>query len=203
MSGMAQLSDRCHELLALQSGVIARRQAIAVSLDPNTIIALLRNGEWQRLGWGVYAAYTGEPSRESVLWAAVLRAGPRAILSHGTAAELAGLVPGPSPLIHVTVPRMRHIAPVHGVVIHRSARIEQARHPVLTPPRTMIEETVLDLAQADGTFDDAFHWVSRACQRGLTTPALLRKRMDMRKKLRWRAQIVEALGHLANGGRPA
>ncbi len=195
-----QLSDRCHELLALQSGVIARLQAIAVRLDPNTIIALLRNGEWQRLGWGVYAAYPGEPSRESVLWAAVLRAGPRAILSLWTAAELDGLVPGPSPLIHVTVPRMQHTAPVQGVVIHRSARIEQARHPVLTPPRTMIEETVLDLAQAGGTFDAAFHWVSRACQREFTTPVLLRRRMDMRKKLRWRAQIADALGDLANGG---
>ncbi len=194
-----QLSNRCQKLLALQRGVIARWQAPAVGLDPNTIMTRLRNGRWQRLGWGVYATYTGEPSRASVLWAAVLRAGPQAILSYETAAELDGLDRGPGPVIHVTVPRLRHIAAIRGVVIHRSDRSEQARHPGLMPPRTMIEETVLDLTQAAGTFDGALYWVSRACQRELTKPALLRMRMDMRRKLRWRAELGGALSDIAQG----
>jgi hypothetical protein len=45
---------------------------------------------WRRLHPGVYAAFSGQPGRDPVLWAAVLRAGPRAILSHETAAELHG-----------------------------------------------------------------------------------------------------------------
>ncbi len=198
-----QLSDRCRKLLAVQCGVIARWQATAVGLDANTIITRVRSGRWRRLGWGVYATYTGEPSRTAVLWAAVLGAGPRAILSHETAAELDGLAHGVSAPVHVTVPRQQHIDARREVAIHRSDRIQQTRHPSLTPPRTMIEETVLDLTQASGTFDDAFSWVSRACQRGLTTPTLLGMRMHMRKKMRWRAELSEAFPDVGSGAHSA
>ncbi len=198
-----QLSDRGRKLLAVQCGVIARWQATAVGLDANTIITRVRSGRWRRLGWGVYATYTGEPSRTAVLWAAVLGAGPRAILSHETAAELDGLAHGVSAPVHVTVPRQQHIDARREVAIHRSDRIQQTRHPSLTPPRTMIEETVLDLTQASGTFDDAFSWVSRACQRGLTTPTLLVMRMHMRKKMRWRAELSEAFPDVGSGAHSA
>ena len=40
---------------------------------------------------GVYADFTGAPTREAQLWAALLRAGPGAVLSHWTAAERHGL----------------------------------------------------------------------------------------------------------------
>jgi very-short-patch-repair endonuclease len=63
----------------------------------------------------------------------------------------------------------------------------------------MIEETVLDLAQQAASLDDALSWVSRACQRGLTTPTLLRMRMDLRKKLRWRRELAAALGEVGDG----
>ncbi len=80
------LSDDCARLLAFQHEVIARWQAPAVGLSPATIDALLRRGRWRPLYWGIYAAYTGDPPRESLLWAGVLRAGPGAVLSHHTAA---------------------------------------------------------------------------------------------------------------------
>ena len=54
--------------------------------------AKLDSGRWRRLHSGVYAAFTGPPDRAPVLWAAVLGAGPRAVLSHQTAAELHGLL---------------------------------------------------------------------------------------------------------------
>ena len=46
----------------------------------------------------------GEPARETMLWAALLRAGPDAILSHQTAAERHGLIDEPSAVITITVP---------------------------------------------------------------------------------------------------
>jgi very-short-patch-repair endonuclease len=209
-----QLPDSCRQLLKLQRGVIARRQAAYAGLSVATIDNLIRRGRWQPLGWGTYAAFTGEPPRMALLWAAVLRAGPRAILSHQTAAELDGLRgaglsalgrPGSrqGDLFHVSVGRHRHLGPIPGMIIHRSERIELARHPGLAPPRTMIEETVLDLAQDALTFDDAIAWVSSACQRGLTTPTLLRIRMDLRTKLRWRAEIIRALVDVCDGAHSA
>lgn len=83
------------ELLESQRGVITRRQALAAGMTGKAIVVRLRSERWQRLQTGVYATFTGEPSREALLWAAILRAGPRAVLSHQTAAELYGLLDAP------------------------------------------------------------------------------------------------------------
>ncbi len=185
--------------MVVQRGMIAQWQAASAGLSSRTIEGFVRYGRWQRIHWHVYAAFTGKPSREAMLWAAVLRLGPYAILSHESAAELDGLADRPSEPIHLTVPAEQHFKPIRGIVVHRSSLIGQNRHPGLLPPRTMIEETVLDLTQAATTFDDAFAWAARACQRGLTTATLLRMRMDGRKRLRWRGELSRALPDVAAG----
>jgi hypothetical protein len=193
------LPDQLCELLDAQSGVFARWQAVAIGLDLEVVNARLRRGRWQRLRLGVYAAFTGRPCRQAELWAAVLRAGPQAVLSHQTAAELDGFAPRPSVLIHVTVPLAQHMAQVPGMAVHRSGRLDLARHPARTPPRTRIEETALDLAQLARTFDDAFGWISRACCGRLTTPLLIRAALQSRSRIRWRAQLELALCDIADG----
>jgi hypothetical protein len=149
----------------------------------------------------VYAAFTGAPSRQAVLWAAVLRAGPGAVLSFHSAAELYQLGPAGDAAIHVTVPLERRICRVPGLVVHRSGRLDQARHPVLQPPRTRIEDTTLDLVQVAATFDDAFAWLCKAVGRRLTTAALLRAAMDARQRVRWRADLAIALSDIGSGAR--
>ncbi|HTW00601.1 MAG TPA: hypothetical protein VMF87_09910, partial [Streptosporangiaceae bacterium] len=91
----ADVPGECARLLKRQRGVIARWQAPAVGLGAGFIDGQLRWGRWQPLYFGVYAAFTGVPSRESLLWAGLLRAGPGAVLSHHTAAELDGLTDHP------------------------------------------------------------------------------------------------------------
>jgi len=199
LCGMGELPERWRLLLEAQHGVIARWQVAAAGQSMNALKTRLRTGKWQPLQRGVYASFTGEPPRTAVLWAAVLRAGPQAILSHESAAELAGLLSRPAAQIHVTVPGAQHVRNVAGAVIHRSERIAQARHPGLLPPRTMIEETVLDLAQTATSLDDAIALVSRACADGLTTPFLLRWRMGMRAKFRWRAVLTAVLSDVEQG----
>jgi very-short-patch-repair endonuclease len=161
--------------------------------------ALVHSGRWQRLHYGVYASFTGAPPRGAVLWAAVLRAGPQSILSHETAAELDGLVDKPSTLLHVTIPQSQRVRPIDGIAIHRSTRILEARGPWLLPPRTMIEETVLDLTQHAVSFDAVISLLARACQRRLTLPELLRQRVEMRGRMRWHAEILQALEDVADG----
>ncbi len=197
---MAQdLPDRCQRLLRQQRGVIATWQAQPAGLTPRHAESLVRAGRWQRLHRGVYATFTGDPPRDAVLWAAVLRAGRHSILSHQTAAELDGLADKRSKLLHVTVPVSERPRPIPGLVLHSSRRILDIRHPGLLPPRTMIEETVLDLAEEADSFDDVIALLARACQRRLTFPWVLRGRAQMRAKLRWRAEIMQSLDDVEAG----
>jgi very-short-patch-repair endonuclease len=194
-----QLPDRCLRLLTRQSGVLASWQAEAAGISRLDVQDLLRSQRWQRLHFGVYAAFTGPPPREASLWAAALRAGPRSILSHETAAELDGLLTRRSREIHITVPHAQHRPAVAGIVIHRSSRAIAIRRQWRLPPRTMPEETVLDLADAATSFDDVIALVAKACQRRLITPFVLSETMQGRAKLRWRAEIAQALDDVAEG----
>jgi very-short-patch-repair endonuclease len=159
----------------------------------------LRTGRWQTVHRGVYSVFTGQVSRPAVLWAAVRRAGSGAALSHQTAAELFRLTDQPSALIHVTIPEIRRVGKIVGVVIHRSGRIADAVHPSLQPQRTRIEETVLDLVDAAGSFDAAFGMACAACQRRLTTSAHISEAMTRRGKLRWRDELTRALDQIGSG----
>jgi hypothetical protein len=194
-----ELPPACRDAATLQGGVISREQAILGGLSPDAIDWLLRSGRWQRLQRGAYAVFTGEPPREATLWAMVHRAGPGAVLSHQTAAELFTLADDPSTLVHLTIPAGRQACSIPGAVVHRSRRLELTRHPVLLPPRTRIEETVLDLVQQAGTFERAFDWACRACQRHLTTTDHLRDALSMRGKIRWRTELCQALTDVADG----
>ncbi len=187
------------ELLTEQHGVLSRAQALGSGITDKQIVAALRRGHWQRLHTGVFAAFSGEPDRTAMLWAAVLRAGPQAVLSHHTAAELHGLVNSRTTAIHVTVPSGRWVTPISGVVLHYSCRIAEARHPVRTPPQTRIEETVLDLAGAAATLDDAFSWVFHACGSRKTTPELIGAALALRQRMRWRTELAGALSLGATG----
>lgn len=196
-----ELPSPSHELLVVQGHAIARRQSGSCGIDPRAMLSKVNNGRWQRLQRGVYAAFSGEPARETVLWAALLRLGPDAVLSHHTAAERHGLIDEPSSIISITVPASRHPAQtkIPGVVIHRSDAILRTRHPAMLPPCTRVEDTVLDLIQTARTFDDAYAWICRAIGRRRTTADRIRLAMGARKKMRWRGEIEVALGD-ADGG---
>lgn len=182
-----------------QAGVVSREQAFRAGLTRSALDWQLHRGRWQQLHVGVYATFTGQPSREAVLWAAVLRAGRDAMLSHHTAAELHRLCDKPSTLLHVTVSADRRLRAIPGLVVHRAAYPERARHPSQLPPRTRVEETVLDLAGLASTFDDACGWVTRACGRRLTTETRLREAMAMRGRQRWRQPLSQVLNDPAGG----
>jgi very-short-patch-repair endonuclease len=190
------------ELLAIQGNAIARRQSASSGIAPYTMRSRARSGRWQQLQRGVYATFSGDPARETVLWAALLRAGPGAVLSHRTAAERHGLIDEQRPVIVITVPASRHPGRrtrIPGVVIHRSDAILRTRHPAMLPPCTRVEDTVLDLIEVAPTFEDAYMWICRAIGRRRTTAERIRGAMAARKKMRWRREIALALGDAKAG----
>ena len=195
-----EIPPRLLELARLQAGVVTRRQALDAGLPVGAIYSKLKFGRWCRIYLGVYATFTGSVSREAQLWAAVLYAGKGAQLSHETAAEVNGLTERRSPVIHVTIPANRRVSPVKGLRIHLSAYIDvNARFPRGVVPHTLVEETIIDLINAAGSFDDVCGWVTSAFGRRLTGAGPLLKTISSRRKLRWRNQLDEIVNAAAGG----
>jgi predicted transcriptional regulator of viral defense system len=202
-----ELPERCVALLRMQRGVIARRQAEDAGVSPVLMRDLIRRGRWRQLYWGVYATFTGDPSRAAWHWAAVLRTGEGAALSHYTAAEIDGLTDRVSSAIHVTIGHDRKVRPdgqrgtpgVPRIVVHRSRGIATSRHPARTPPRTRVADTVIDLTQLATSFDEVLGWLCRGCERGLTTAERLRAAAACRTRMAWRREILAALDDVAAG----
>jgi len=187
-------------LLRIQHGVFSRKQALQTGFTVNAIGARLRRGTWQVIYPGVYTTTTTSPlSRKARLWAALLYAGRGAVLSHQTAAQLHGFADQQVNVIHLTIPAERRVTQPPGIRIHRSARVFVAAMPHEDPPRTRIEDTVLDLTDAADTFDEACGWVTRAVTGGLASEARLLAAISARSKLRWRAELSELIAAAAAG----
>ena len=188
--------------LDAQSGVVDQTQARQAGFSKRAVAYRVKSGKWRRMHRGVYVTFTGPTQREARLWAAVRRAGPGAMLSHETAAELHHLIDKPAAKIHITVPAKRRPAqhrPIPGVVIHRSDQSLPARLPEWRLPRTRIEDTVLDLVAKAGTFEEAYSWISRALSKGLVTEHMLRRALAARTRIRWHTLLDEAIAD-ADGG---
>ena len=71
--------DAVADLLALQQGVVSRRQVLGAGGSDVDIERLLRRREWARVHEGVYVDHTGPLTRDQRLWAAVLVHWPAAL----------------------------------------------------------------------------------------------------------------------------
>jgi hypothetical protein len=187
-------------IAAEQAGVVSRRQVLCAGVSRNTIISRVNHGLWQQLHPGVYGAFTGVLSWEVRLWAAILYAGPGALLSHETAAEILGLATRRCAVIQVTIPASRRVRPPEGVAIHHSSFGYPRWRPQRgIPPHTFYAETIVDLAAAADNLDDVVAWVSRGIARNLVSDAQLKAAIAARRRLRWRDEIGEVVERVAGG----
>ncbi|MET7397128.1 hypothetical protein ABZS66_26950 [Dactylosporangium sp. NPDC005572] len=180
-------------------GAISRTGALRAGFTAAEIRGRLANGRWQRVFPGTFVTFSGPVPRETYLSAVALHAGAGAVLSHRTAAELHGLVDEPSAVVHVTVPAARRRRRLAGVVFHRSGRVGRAAHPARRPPRTRVEDTVVDLVDGAASLDEAIGWITRACGRRLTTVARLRVAFADRPRVRWRRRLTAMLSDTEAG----
>jgi very-short-patch-repair endonuclease len=115
-----------------------------LGVDDNAIAYRVRVGRLHRLHRGVYAVGHTVLTGRGRWMAAVLAAGPEAVLSHAAAGALWGLRPSAAVVVDVTVPGTGGRRKRKGLRIHRARTLETTTHegiPVTTPART-----VLDLA---------------------------------------------------------
>ncbi len=129
------------EIARSQHWVVSLRQALETGLGPDAAKKRVRSGRWTRLYPGVYLTVPGPPTFEQRLMGACLSGGPTAVVSHGAAAVVWGVLDGPQP-IEITVregrPRSRDLI-VHRTTslgAHERTRIDGI--PVTTQARTLL-----------------------------------------------------------------
>lgn len=123
--------------------MLSHAQLLALGLGPTGITRRQARGALHRERHGVYAV--GQPALtiRGRWMAAVLAAGPTAVLSHTTAAALHGLVPTGTGPVHVTSP-VRRARNQRGIRHHLSSLPDDEittrdRIPVTEPMRTLVD----------------------------------------------------------------
>lgn len=196
----SRIPPSLRRVIAEQAGVASRRQLLCAGVSRTTIASRVKRGLWQQLHPGVYGTFTGTVSWQARLWAAVLYAGPGALLSHETAAEILGLTDRRSLVIRVTVPAPRRVRPREGMIIRRSAVSYPRWRPLRgVPPHTFYAETIIDLVAGSDSLDDVVAWVSRGIARNLVTAGELRAAGAARRRFRWGEQMEEIINQVAGG----
>jgi len=127
----------------LQHGLVTRAQLLEIGLRPGAIRRLVAGGRFRRRHAGVYLAGPVLPPRAREL-AAVLACGPRAVLSHASAAGLWELTPSRKEApVDVSVTRTCRRRP--GIRVHRVRMLDPADCtvldgiPIMTGARTLID----------------------------------------------------------------
>ena len=172
---------------------------IAHGLTDGQIEAMLAGRRWQAHLPGVYLTFTGPVPPRTRIWGAVLYAGDGAMACLGTAAWLWGLrndLPEP---VEICVPFERKVTDQPGVRVASRKNLVNLRHPAQAPPRTRVEDTVLDLLDHAVDEDDVVALITGACQRRLTTAARLAHRAAERRRLRWRRLLRDVLDDVRDG----
>jgi very-short-patch-repair endonuclease len=136
---------RIAEIAARQHGVVRLDQLVLAGLEKSAITRWVAAGRLHRLHRGVYAVGHTKLSQEGIWIAAVFAYGPRAVLSHDSAASLWHLSPSASAVVHVTVPASGTRGKRPGIRLHYSStlgpRDTTLRHniPVTTRERTLAD----------------------------------------------------------------
>jgi hypothetical protein len=131
-----------------QHGVVSLPQLEALGLSRQAVSKRVRAGRLHRKYRGVYAVGRAQLTREGAWMAAVLAYGPRAVLSHRSAAALWGLRPDNRPVTDITVP-VAAVRSRPGIAAHASKTLtdhEVTEQDVI--PCTSVARTLLDLAEA-------------------------------------------------------
>jgi very-short-patch-repair endonuclease len=132
-------------IAARQHGVITIEQLLAVGLTHHAVRSRVRAGRLYRVHRGVYAVGHRRLTDHGRWKAATLALGPRAVLSHRSAAELWELLSPNGAAPHVSLPYPASPAKRANINIHRSRTLAATRTsgrfniPVTMPARTLAD----------------------------------------------------------------
>jgi very-short-patch-repair endonuclease len=159
------------QLATREDGIVERRQLIALGLSAAAIDHRVRAGRLIVLHRGVYTVGHTALTDLGKLRAALIAAGPTAVLSHRTAAALWKLIPSVPPLVEVTVTRK-------GPRSRNNLRIHETRRPpdvrtLHSLPLTAPLRTLVDLAPIEPQ-----HALERLCADALVRKLVTQEDVD-------------------------
>lgn len=185
-------------LAAAQANVVSREQALGHGLSDRVIARLVDQAQWRRLAPGVFSTVDLEAPFLSRAWAGVLLGGQGSRIGGSAAARLEGLQDTDPDRVTVLVPHTRQPRPHPGWEFRRERPGVRSSRSVGDPPRTTVEDTVLDLC-AEARPEDVVGWVTSAVQRRRTTPVRLRVAISTRARVPHRALLESLLTDVADG----
>jgi hypothetical protein len=139
---MREWSAKVRRVAERQWGRVSWAQLIALGVDDSAISRWTDSGYLHVVHPRVYAVGHRAPSVEADLTAAVLYAGPGAMLSHATALWWRGLIDTQPRPLQVTTPR--RCRSLRGVKVYGRRERERSWHKGL--PTTSVEQALLDYA---------------------------------------------------------
>lgn len=160
-----------------QGWVLTTEQARRYGLGRRPIERLISAGRWRRLTSGVYYLQSGDPPWLAYAWAGVLIGGPEARLSGEAASYLHGLRDRAPKRIQVLIPEHVRRAD-RGPWQFRRERAGVRLRSVGLPPRTPLEDTVLDLC-AGRSEHELIDVVTTAIQSRRTSAQIIVMRLEM------------------------
>ena len=134
------LDEEIAALAAAQHDVFARRQLLSLAVSTDVIDRRVKSRRLHVVLRGVYSV-TPKPTQRGWWMAAVLAAGPGAVLSHRAAAALHGMRPFTA--MEVTVPGDRRLP---RVIVHRSSIPSDEIAELDGIPTAGVSRTIFDLA---------------------------------------------------------
>lgn len=192
-SAFRSVDDRIGALAEAQHGVVSRRQLLGLGVGSGAIESRVARGQLRRVQWGVYAVGHRSTGRESRWMAAVLSAGPDAVLSHRSAGALWRILPAMSILPEVT--RRTRIQTRPDLRGHSGRLISDEVTRVDGIPVTSVPRTVLDIA-ACLTMPQLERALNEIEVRGITDklsiPDLLERYPRQRGSAKLRALLADA-----------
>ncbi|HEY0238156.1 MAG TPA: type IV toxin-antitoxin system AbiEi family antitoxin domain-containing protein [Friedmanniella sp.] len=185
------VSAELRELADQQGKVVSREQALAHGVSDRVLARLVEQRSWRRLSTGVYLTVDIEPTFLARAWAGILIGGDGARLGYSAAARLDRLTDQDPQVVTVLVRHGRGLLGRDGWQFVRER--PGVRDAVVRgdPPRTTVEDTVLDLC-ATARPEDVVGWLTVAVQRHRTTPRRLLRALAGRRRYPRRA-LVEGL----------
>ncbi|MEV4499084.1 hypothetical protein AB0J84_25735 [Micromonospora arborensis] len=193
-------ADELTWLLFHQDDVLSLDQARR-HLSAKAIRHRVAAGMWRQVHRAVFVAHNGPVSADQLRWAAVLAAGPQALLGGLTAAQAGGLRGFPGRPIHILLPascRRGSLPP--GVLVHRTVTLrDQDVLAVGQPRRTMPARSIVDAAQWAPGDQEARGIVAAAFQQRLVASDDLHQIVDRLPRVRRRRLILATASDAAGG----
>ena len=179
--------------------MISRDQLRRVGYTSNYVDTQLSARRWQEVSSVVLATTTGVLTRQQLMWAGILHAGPRSAIGGLTALERHGLTGWHRDEITVLVEKSHNLEPLPGV------RFVETRRPIpllrssQSLPTWRLEPAALLWAAYTPVTRSAYGLLAACVQQGLTTPYRLDGWITRMRPLRRAKPFRRVLGELAEG----